>query len=54
MESVFAAVFGWIILREQLTWIQISGCVLILAAIIFSQVLVMKQNKHVMPESIPQ
>jgi drug/metabolite transporter (DMT)-like permease len=54
MESVFAAVFGWIILREQLTWIQISGCVLILAAIIFSQVLVMKQNKQVTPDSILQ
>ena len=37
MESVFAALGGFIILREALLPIQILGCVLIFAAVIWSQ-----------------
>lgn len=53
MESVFSALFGWILLREQLSWIQITGCALILAAIIFSQVLIVRQNRQVATEPLP-
>ncbi|MCX8061796.1 MAG: DMT family transporter [Anaerolineales bacterium] len=37
MESVFAAVFGWLILREGLTSYQIVGCVMMFAAVILAQ-----------------
>jgi drug/metabolite transporter (DMT)-like permease len=53
MESVFSAIFGWILLREELSWVQLTGCALILGAIIFSQVLIMKQNKKVATEPLP-
>lgn len=39
MEAVFAALFGWIMLGEQLSTFQIIGCVLIFASIIAVQVL---------------
>ena len=38
LESVFAALAGWLVLRESLTAIQIVGCLLIFAAVIASQV----------------
>ncbi len=47
MEAVFAALIGWIFLHEQLTLLQLLGCALILAAIIFSQVITIRQNKAV-------
>jgi drug/metabolite transporter (DMT)-like permease len=37
LESVFAALAGWIVLQETLTAVQILGCVLIFAAVLFSQ-----------------
>ncbi len=45
MEAVFAALIGWLFLKEQLTLIQILGCGLIFAAIVFSQVITIRQNK---------
>ncbi|HWQ46054.1 MAG TPA: DMT family transporter [Longilinea sp.] len=39
MEAVFAALFGWILLGEELTLIQIIGCVLIFASILAVQLL---------------
>lgn len=36
-ESVFAAISGWLILHETLTATEASGCVLVFAAIVFSQ-----------------
>jgi drug/metabolite transporter (DMT)-like permease len=38
LESVFAVVFGWMILHETLLPIQILGCGLILAAVVLVQV----------------
>ena len=37
MESVFGAFFGWLILGDVLTARQISGCALVLGAVILSQ-----------------
>ncbi len=37
LESVFAALAGWVVLGETLLPVQIAGCVLIFAAILFSQ-----------------
>lgn len=37
LESVFAALFGWIILREKLSWIELLGCALVFASVILSQ-----------------
>ena len=37
MESVFGAFFGWLILGDVLTARQLSGCTLVLGAVILSQ-----------------
>ena len=37
LESVFAAIFGALILREQMNAIQLAGCAIILTAIIVAQ-----------------
>lgn len=37
LEAVFAAVGGWIFLSESLSWIQISGCVLMLSGMLAAQ-----------------
>jgi drug/metabolite transporter (DMT)-like permease len=37
LESVFAAVFGALILAETMNFIQIVGCVIILTAIVVAQ-----------------
>ena len=38
LESVFAVLFGWMLLGESLDGIQIIGCVLIFGAVVMSQV----------------
>lgn len=38
LESVFAAIFGWIILNEQMSTTELLGCVLVFAAVILSQI----------------
>lgn len=38
-EAVFAAIFGFLILGETLTWRQILGCVLVFAAVVMSELL---------------
>jgi drug/metabolite transporter (DMT)-like permease len=37
LEAVFAAFFGWILLGERLTLVQLAGCGLMLAGIVLSQ-----------------
>jgi len=38
LESVFAVLFGWLLLRESLLPIQIAGCALILLAVVLVQI----------------
>ena len=38
LESVFAALFGWLFLREILQPVQTAGCILILAAVALVQI----------------
>lgn len=38
MESVFAALFGWVILGEMLNFRELSGCALVFASVILAQV----------------
>ena len=37
LESVFAALFGWLLLHETMTRAELLGCVLVFAAVIISQ-----------------
>jgi drug/metabolite transporter (DMT)-like permease len=39
LESVFAAISGWLLLGQNLSWLAISGCALIFSAIIIADVL---------------
>lgn len=38
LESVFAAIGGWLILSHSLKWYEILGCVLVFCAIILAQI----------------
>jgi drug/metabolite transporter (DMT)-like permease len=38
LESVFAALFGWIFLHEGLLVVQLAGCAMIMGAVIFVQI----------------
>lgn len=37
LESVFAALFGWLLLHETMTGAEVLGCVLVFAAVVMSQ-----------------
>lgn len=37
LESVFAALFGWLLLHETMTRAEVLGCVLVFAAVMISQ-----------------
>ena len=39
METVFAGLFGWLLLSEKMTSIQLVGCSLIMGAILLSQLI---------------
>ncbi len=47
LESVFALLFGWLLLNEQLSSAEWIGCVLIFAAVILSQVNIKKKTAPV-------
>lgn len=38
LESVFAVLFGWLLLQERMTVSETSGCVLVFLAVILSQI----------------
>ena len=38
LESVFAAGFGWLLLHETMTPVELIGCALVFAAVILSQI----------------
>lgn len=44
LESVFAALSGWLILHERLTVWETLGCILVFAAVIISQIPTKKQD----------
>jgi drug/metabolite transporter (DMT)-like permease len=46
MEGVWAAIFGWIILDQYLNEIKIFGILLILSAVIFSQLASIYDKKN--------
>ena len=46
LESVFAVVFGAIILHERMTGWEILGCVLLFIAVILSQIKLPAQSKE--------
>ena len=46
MESVFAVLFGWLILHERLSKWEIIGCVLVFIAVILSQIPDKPRNKQ--------
>ena len=45
LESVFGALGGWVILNEQMTRIEIIGCVLMLLGMIITQGRIIFKNK---------
>lgn len=46
MESVFGAFFGWLLLGDVLSLRQIVGCLLVLSAVILSQLLSSRRTKN--------
>ena len=44
LESVFAVLFGWLLLHERMSPAELSGCVLVFIAVILSQVPVKKKT----------
>jgi drug/metabolite transporter (DMT)-like permease len=52
LEAVFSALFGWMFLAEQLTFIQAAGCLLIMAAILLSQLLLPRPDLENLVESV--
>ena len=46
LESVFAAVAGWILLHERMNAPEIAGCVLIFIAIVVAQLPMPHRHKR--------
>lgn len=46
LESVFAALGGWLILAESLTGIEVLGCALVFAAVLLSQAPEFKRSRE--------
>ena len=45
LESVFAALFGWLLLHETMTGSELFGCALVFCAVILSQLPERKASK---------
>lgn len=45
LESVFAALFGWLILKETMTEPETIGSILVFSAVVFSQIPIKKSKK---------
>ncbi len=45
LESVFAALFGWLLLKESMTPVELIGCTLVFVAVILSQIPIPIKNK---------
>lgn len=44
LESVFAAIFGWLLLNEKMSAPELCGCLLVFIAVILSQIPVKKKH----------
>ena len=44
LESVFAVLCGWLLLNERMSKFEITGCVLVFAAVILSQIPIKKSH----------
>jgi drug/metabolite transporter (DMT)-like permease len=44
LESVFAALCGWLLLNERMSKYEITGCILVFAAVILSQIPIKKSH----------
>ena len=44
LESVFAVLFGWLLLNERMSAPEIAGCILVFVAVILSQIPVKKRT----------
>jgi len=51
LESVFAVLFGWLLLHERMSAAELWGCALVFAAVLLSQVPV-KSKKHTVWETV--
>jgi len=54
LESVFAALFGWLLLRETLTVVQLAGCALMLGGMVLAQVSSMSRQRGIRPAAVEQ
>ena len=46
LESVYAVLFGWLLLNETMLSHEILGCVLVFAAVLLSQIPIPNKKKH--------
>lgn len=44
LESVYAVLFGWLLLKERMTTYELLGCLLVFSAVILSQIPVKKSH----------
>lgn len=51
LESVFAALSGWLILSEHLKGRELAGCILVFAAVILAQLPESKQNRNMQADT---
>jgi drug/metabolite transporter (DMT)-like permease len=54
LESVFAALFGWLLLRETLTLVQLAGCALMLGGMVLAQVSSISRQRETRPAVVGQ
>lgn len=50
LEAVFGAIFGYLILKEELNSYQVIGCVIIFVCITFTQLYQLAENRHLQQE----
>jgi len=50
LEAVFAAIFGWLLLSESLSGIQILGCLLMITAMVLAQIGPGRSDKTVLSQ----
>jgi drug/metabolite transporter (DMT)-like permease len=46
LEAVFAALFGWVLLKEGLSGLQLFGCILIFSGMLLAQSTAFKSARH--------